>query len=224
MVSPSVIDNPESMAGVLHGPQGHQGPQGSQGSQGTQGPQGAQGWQGLKGDNPGSQGPQGNQGWQGLQGIQGPQGPQGNQGAQGYQGPEGDFGALSRINALGGFDIKLTAGEALFRGEAVRIDPNNDNYVVKAPIDADMPIGTVFDDADNGADVWVTVAGRGYAKPTAAVTATRGYVMICSGTTAGRVDQSATVPSATQHFRECGHFTENGSGAGVAAAAVLHFN
>jgi hypothetical protein len=168
----------------------------------------------------GGGGPQGAQGWQGG-GGQGPQGPQGWQGAQGYQ---GSLGNLSRINALGGFDIKLTAGEALFRGEVVRVDPNNDNYVIKAPLDSDMPIGIVFDDADNGADVWVTVSGRGYAKPTAAVTAIRGDVIVCSGTTAGRVDQSATLPAAEKHWRECGHYTENGSGNGVAAAAVIHFN
>ena len=136
---------------------------------------------------------------------------------------DGFTGTLSRINSLGGFDISLTAGEALVQGEAV-VAGAADDTVVKAPLSDNQPLGMVFANADNAAPVWLTVAGRGYAKPLDAVTAVRGYHLVTSDSVAGRVDQSAVIPVAAVHFREIGHYIRNGSGAGVAAVAVVHFN
>lgn len=133
------------------------------------------------------------------------------------------MGTLARINALGGYDVALTAGEDLYRGEVVKVGGSDDN-VIKAAIDDDMPIGTVFDDASSGNSVWITVAGIGYAKPEADVTAVRGDVIYVSTGTAGRVDQDAALPAVAMHNREVGHFIRNGSGDGVATPAVLHFN
>lgn len=135
-------------------------------------------------------------------------------------------GSNGRFNSLGGIDCKYTAGEALYKGEVV-VPGSADIAVVKAPTSGDlhsMPIGAVSDDAASGADVWITMSGLGWLKPLAADTAVRGYVCVTSGTTAGRVDQASTVPSINTHMRECGHFAANGSGAGVATAAAIHFN
>jgi len=47
--------------------------------------------------------------------------------------------------------------------------------------------------------------------------------MFVSATQAGRVNQSSSTPT-TEHWRECGHFINTGSGAGVLAKAIIHFN
>jgi len=60
--------------------------------------------------------------------------------------------------------------------------------------------------------------------PEAGVTATLGYVLYTSATTAGTVAQAATVPAAATHFKEVGHWAESGSDAGALARAVIHFN
>jgi len=132
-----------------------------------------------------------------------------------------------RITAEGGYAIKLTAGEDLYQGEVVYLYTGAgaaDLAVRKAPVDSDMPIGFVYADASSAASVWIVIAGIGYVKPEAGTTLARGYIIYVSAGTAGRVDQSATLPAVAQHNRECGHVLENGSGAGVVARAVIHFN
>jgi hypothetical protein len=130
-----------------------------------------------------------------------------------------------RFNPLGGYDIAVLAGEALVRGEVVDINAALDGSVVKSPVNSDMPVGAVFDDQPNvGGIVWITVAGIGYLKPEAAVTATRGYVCTVSAATAGRVEGNAALPSVAKHNRECGHWLDSGSGNGVATRAIIHWN
>jgi len=87
----------------------------------------------------------------------------------------------------------------------------------------DMPIGSAYNSAAAGGALLVIVAGYALLTPTAAVTATRGYVAYASSTTAGMVDQAASGATA-QHWRECGHFCADGSGAGKSTLATLHFN
>lgn len=128
-----------------------------------------------------------------------------------------------RFNAYGGHDVLLVAGEALFQGEVVKVGAVN-GQVIKAAIDDDMPVGTCYADIANGASGWITVGGVGYAKPTAAVTATRGWVIYVSAATAGRVDQAALLPAVVNHNREVGHYLYNGTGNGVATLAMLHWN
>ena len=134
-----------------------------------------------------------------------------------------DEGPKFKITTEGGYAVKMTAGENLYAGEVVGVG-SADSTVVKAPINSDMPIGIVYADATSGNSVWVVVAGLAYVLPNASNTAVRGDVMTVSSTTAGRVDQSATVPAATTHFRECGHFVAAGTGAGVKTLAIIHFN
>lgn len=131
----------------------------------------------------------------------------------------------SGMTLEGGYAIKLIAGEALYKGEIVYMDISGvDLKVKKNPIDGDMPIGVVHADAANDAAVWIIVSGVAEVLPDSSVTATRGYVIYSSSTTAGRVEQAATVPAVTQHFREVGHFIATGSGNGALTKAIIHFN
>lgn len=127
------------------------------------------------------------------------------------------------ISAEGGIMVNLTAGENLVQGEVVHISTADEN-VYKNPIDGDMPIGVVYADATAGNPVWIVHSGRALVLPNAADTAVRNYIIYSSSTTAGRVSQSATLPSVAAHNREVGHWLSNGSGAGVLTYAILHWN
>jgi hypothetical protein len=144
------------------------------------------------------------------------------------KGDKVDFeGKKARITSIGGLAVLLTAGETLYEGELVVVSDSTSGNVVKCPTSGDpidMPIGVVFADATSGQPVWVVVSGLAAVLPEAAVTATRRYVISASTTTAGRVQQASSIPSATQHWRECGHWVDSGSGNGVLTRAVLHFN
>lgn len=137
------------------------------------------------------------------------------------------FGKLigNYTTPYGGHSVWLIAGEDLVEGEIVAIPQSGSSMVVvKNPIDSDWPIGAVYANANVGELVQVVVGGIAYVLPEAAVTAVKGYIIYSSDATAGRVDQSATTPSVTQHNREIGHLLESGSGAGVKARAILHWN
>ncbi len=68
------------------------------------------------------------------------------------------------------------------------------------------------------------MAGIARVLPLANVTAGRGQVIYCSGTTAGRVDQAAALPAVANHNREVGHFIDAGTGNGAATRAIIHWN
>lgn len=134
------------------------------------------------------------------------------------------------ITKEGGFWVRMVAGEALYRGEVVASIQGAggaDGKVWKCPTSGnenDMPLGVVYADASANAEVWIITSGIAYVLPTSGVTATRGYVLTASTTTAGRVDQAATVPAAATHFKEVGHFIDTGSGNGALTRAIVHFN
>ena len=130
------------------------------------------------------------------------------------------------ITPLGGVAIKVVAGETLYEGEVVyiKITSGADGKVWKAPLDSDMPVGIVYQDAAANANCWIVVSGIAYVLPTAGVTAARGNVIYCSASTAGRVDQATTVPAITTHVREVGHFLDTGSGNGAKTRAIIHWN
>jgi hypothetical protein len=131
-----------------------------------------------------------------------------------------------KMTPEGGQAIKVVAGENLALGEVVYIKQASgaDGKVWKAPIDSDMPVGVVYAAANADADVWVVVSGIVSVLPTSGVTAARGEIIYCSGTTAGRVDQSTTLPAVAPHNREVGHWLDTGSGNGAATRAIVHFN
>lgn len=134
------------------------------------------------------------------------------------------------ITKEGGFWVRMVAGEALYRGEVVASIQGAggaDGKVWKCPTSGnenDMPLGVVYADASANAEVWIVTSGIAYVLPTSGVTATRGYVITASTTTAGRVDQAATVPAAATHFKEVGHWIDTGSGNGALTRAIVHFN
>lgn len=132
------------------------------------------------------------------------------------------------FTADGGIAVKCIAGENLYKGEIVSaIQGGTNGQVLKTPISGnenDMPYGVVYADATTGSEVLVVVAGIAKVLPEASLTAAIGYHISTSTTTAGRVAQSATVPAATVHFREVGHWLDNGTGAGIITRAIIHFN
>lgn len=135
----------------------------------------------------------------------------------------GDWkGVGNRLTPEGGYAVKLTAGEDLYRGEIVW-PGTSDMTVVKTPANGDMQSGVVYADATNGNEVWIVVAGIAYVKPKDTITLTRQYVIYVSDT-AGRVDQSASISVLPDHWKECGHVLESGSGAGALARCFIHFN
>lgn len=137
------------------------------------------------------------------------------------------FGKLisNYTTQYGGHSVWVVAGEDLLEGEIVAIPTTGAALtVVKNPIDSEFPMGAVYADAKLGELVQVVVGGIAYVLPEAAVTLTKGYIIYSSDATAGRVDQSATLPAVTQHNREIGHVLETGAGNGLKARAILHFN
>lgn len=129
------------------------------------------------------------------------------------------------ITSEGGLYTLLVAGESLARGEVVYIKDTSgaDGKVWKCPTSNDKPIGIVYANASANAAVKIVTNGIAYALPESGITAVRGNVMLTSTTAAGRVAQSAA-PNTTEHWRECGHFLDTGSGNGALTRAVLHFN
>lgn len=123
----------------------------------------------------------------------------------------------------GGYATRFIAEEALSAGEVVMTGTVN-GKVKKNAIDNDTPIGVVYESAAQDTDVWIVHAGVGYILPNAADTATRGYIIYSSSTTAGRASQSATLPAVSLHNREIGHYIETAGSAGVAAKAIIHWN
>ena len=80
-----------------------------------------------------------------------------------------------------------------------------------------MPVGFVYADAAADAEVWIVTSGIAYALPESGVTAARGNVVFVSNAEAGRVEQSATVPT-TEHWREVRALARHGQrGRGVDA-------
>lgn len=132
------------------------------------------------------------------------------------------------INSDGGYMIKLTnkTGGNSVKGQIVSADTvGTDNAVYITPADGDMPIGVFYEaGVADGAEAWVVVAGKADVLFKDTVAPVRGYVAHVSST-AGRADQSASIPSATQHWREIGHVLESkSSGTNILAKCVLHFN
>jgi hypothetical protein len=131
----------------------------------------------------------------------------------------------THLTPVGGFAVKLTAGEGMARGEVVYFNATGSNENVwKAPIDSDMPVGTVYSvSANAGDDVWITTTGIGYARLTDGIAAAIGNIATTSASARGYVDQAAALPAVAKHNREIGHFIETGT-ADQPAKILLHFN
>lgn len=128
-----------------------------------------------------------------------------------------------------GFQVALVAWENLSKGNIVSfIQWGTNGRVSKTPIagnENDMAMGVVYADATTGNAVWVWINGSiCQVLPEAGITATLGYILYASWTTAWTVNQSASAPATTTHFKECGHWAETGSWNGALALASIHFN
>lgn len=134
-----------------------------------------------------------------------------------------------RLTPEGGLAVKVVAGEALSRGNVVYVKQSGgaDGKVWKTVYtdgeSIQMPTGVVYADASANADVWVVTGGIAYALPESGITAARGNVAFCSNAESGRLEQGATAPVA-EHWRECGHWLDTGSGNGALTRLMIHFN
>ena len=119
----------------------------------------------------------------------------------------------------------MTAGEGMAKGEITYVNLTGSNSQVwKAPVDSDMPVGTVYSaSATAGGEVWISTAGIGFAKLTDGVAPAIGNIITVSASARGLGDQAASIPSVAKHYKEIGHFIESGV-AGQPARAILHFN
>lgn len=129
----------------------------------------------------------------------------------------------------GGIAVKLTAQENLSAGELVCFGQGVggvDGKVKKTPTtgnEIDMPIGVVFEDALADASVWVVVSGKAWVLPESGVTAARGNIAYVSNAESGRAEQAVS-GSTAEHWREVGHWIQDGSGNGVRTPLIMHFN
>lgn len=143
------------------------------------------------------------------------------------------FGSNSTgITSEGGFYetfINKTGADSV-KGTIVVANTANevDNAVSIAPANSSFPIGVIYEDGiADGSNVKVVVYGKAQVLLKDTVASTRGWWCGVSDV-AGRMYQSQTVPSATEHTYEIGHSLEY-KAAGVAGSNVLalvqiHFN
>jgi len=131
---------------------------------------------------------------------------------------------MAFISREGGLVVRFVAGENLVQGEIVSASTSGAGEVVKAPANADMPIGTVYEDAISGNIVWITVAGKGKVLIQDSTAIALGDVLFCSAT-AGRADGASAVPAALTHWKEIGHALETtAGGTDILLNCVHHFN
>jgi hypothetical protein len=127
----------------------------------------------------------------------------------------------------GGIAVKLTnkTGGVTVKGTVVSADTTTANAFKTAPANSDTPIGFVYQDGiADGAEAWVVVLGIAEALFKNTVAPVYGYVAYMSDT-AGRVNNAATIPGTTEHWRECGHLLESkAGGTNVLAKLIIHFN
>jgi hypothetical protein len=143
-----------------------------------------------------------------------------------YQLAAGGYTEKAGVTPDGGFFTTYTAGENLATGEVVYIRQagGTNGRVWKNPIDGDMPVGVVYLGVSSGALVRVVFGGHVKVLPTSGLSLTRGYVIYSSASEAGRVDNAASAPAATTHFRECGHPDADSAGNGQLTMCTVHFN
>ena len=99
------------------------------------------------------------------------------------------------------------------------------NGVDIAPANAEFPIGVIYETGiTNGGNVKVVVSGKALVLLKNTVASTLGYWCGVSDT-AGRMYQSATVPSTIEHNREIGHSLQSEvGGTNVLSLVQIHFN
>jgi hypothetical protein len=137
----------------------------------------------------------------------------------------------TNVNAFteyGGYALPFVANGDLVLGEVVCFaQGGTDEQVTLVPTtgnENDMPIGVVYADAGTGTAVWIVTTGKALVLPESGVTATMGWTIETSQSEAGRAFQVAIPGSVARHFDELGHWSRNGTGAGVATLAALHNN
>lgn len=126
----------------------------------------------------------------------------------------------SYITPDGGLAVKLTAGEALVRGNVVRGAGDGKVYKTSTTTPENV-FGVVYQDASANSDVYVVTTGSAYVLFEAATT--NGVWAGVSTTNSGKAYISTTTPAGnTEHDREVGHPIEVIGAAGL-AKCIIHF-
>lgn len=112
------------------------------------------------------------------------------------------------------------------KGTLIYADPDIDNAFEVNLINEGMPFGVVYESGiADGSEYWVVIAGIVEVLLVNIVASTRSYIAYSSGSVAGRIDTTVTVPAVITHFREIGHTMESKTGSiDVLCKCVLHFN
>lgn len=135
--------------------------------------------------------------------------------------------ATQKMTAEGGFAIRVLnkTGAVSVKGTVVIASTATANAVATAPIDADMPIGVMYENGvADGQLCWVVVSGIAEVLFKNTVAPILGGIVFCSSV-AGRVDIANAIPVQATHYREVGHcFEAKTGGTDVLAKCVLHFN
>lgn len=115
-------------------------------------------------------------------------------------------------------------GANTLAGTIADTSTTTDNAFNLSAVNSDMPIGIVATSGiADGSSAVLIEGGIADVLFKDGVAPTRGYIAYCSDT-AGRADQSATIPAAATHDREIGHVLETkASGTNVTAKCILHF-
>ena len=116
-------------------------------------------------------------------------------------------------------------GAVSVKGTIVSASLAVDKAVSIAPVNSDMPMRIIYESGiANGQAVKVIFAGCAEVLMKNGLAATRGFWCGVSDV-AGRMYQSSSPPSTTEHSREIGHCLETkASGTNVLALIDLHFN
>ena len=133
---------------------------------------------------------------------------------------------MSGFTSYGGYyeTFKNNTGTSV-EGTIVIASTSEYNAVDIALADSSSPIGVIYESGIiNGNPVKVVVSGKAQVLLNNLVPSALGYWCGVSAT-AGRMYQSATVPSTTEHNREIGHSLESqGAGTDVRSLVQIHFN
>lgn len=125
----------------------------------------------------------------------------------------------------GAIASRFTAGEALSAGElaAQSTAESADRTAVKCAAGADNPLGVVWHDAAQGADVWIIPPGfLAKVKFETDLAPERGFHVYSSASEAGRAGGQSSI-NTNRHWGEIGHCLETVA-ANALALCFLHTN
>ena len=118
--------------------------------------------------------------------------------------------------------IRLRCSGDILEGEIVECSTTS-GRIKQAAANSDQPVGAALENGYDGDYVWVGTHGLFRMLFKTGVTGTAGYVVYMSDT-AGRANNSASIPAVTEHNREIGHVYKTGTSGSYALVLMTHAN